>query len=189
MSKFIFYTIFNFMSLKQKTRFKNCRLIMKKALILLIFFTIALNAMQTDSTKIPAVKDRQSIRQFFFSCGIIGCPDVFSLNLGYQLNENFSLSVKGSLFAIAGSEWGGIFTGFRIGYHSNEKLLLVFNTYGFELNHSVHAFELTAGYENISVKLFSFYWAVGLSGSISKYEAGEPVKYLPVLKWGVNLNF
>jgi hypothetical protein len=162
---------------------------MKNLFLFILLFTVSLIAAQADSSKIMSESEKDCVRKTFFSSGIIGCPDILSVNYGYQITENFSVSLKSSLFAIAGSQWGGVFFGLRLGYHTSTKKLYVFNAFGFEINHTAHAFELTAGYENISCKFFSFYWAVGLSGSISKFENGEPVKYLPVIKWGVNLNF
>lgn len=161
---------------------------MKKILTIVFFCALLLHAADIDSTKseLKTVKNRT----VFFTLGILCVPDALSAHIGFQLNKNWSIALKGSIFFVAGSIWSSDFIGARISCHLNDKFLFVFNTISMEVgkvDQEGGGFELTTGYENTSNKFFSFYWAVGISGGIYKFKYSEPVRYLPVLKWGINL--
>jgi hypothetical protein len=159
-----------------------------------------------DPLEIPGEKEK-SIRSVFLYSSI-GLVEVFSLGLGKQLNEDFSLSVKfaaawiGSSASILPNGARGV--GFRLAYHkpilffnatSCDYLLYLLSTLdwdtrkrepGYDPFVKGHYFELSLGKETVDKPGFHLFWAVGFCISAAK-EAH--ILYAPSLKIGVDFNF
>ncbi len=145
---------------------------------------------------------------FLFSS--IGLIEVVSIGVGYQVNENFSFSLKGSATWIGSSAMilpnSANGYGIKLTYH---KPLLIFNAASFEYilytqstldweskklygqiekipTLKGYYLDFTIGRETINESGFNFLWGIGICVSAAK-EAH--ILYAPSLKIGLNYNF
>lgn len=136
------------------------------------------------TTVIPT--DRDSIRRYYYSVGI-GLFEFFQVGVGYQINSQYSFSVKyantwlaygGGFVAVPGNGggWGiavnyfksiGVFNNIRFEsiYYTDLPPLYYNDT--FNKNHGFY-FQINLAQENIlkSEKFIELYWYVGVGGNI-----------------------
>lgn len=165
------------------------KLIVKRALIFLFIFVVSLEAQSEE--KINNV-DNLNIRNVFLSIGS-GFPEVLTARLGAQLNANWSLSGKASVYY---SQLGGTMNfgigiiGIRVTNYFAEKIFL-FNNISLDAGYLGQAgdknlaADLSIGNESI-LKTIKTYWSIGFS--IVQEASSEHVYLLPGIKLGINLN-
>lgn len=191
---------------------------MKK--ILLILIVVTLNAKflfsqinlinNTNSNSLTNNTEIDNDLRGIFLFSSIGLIEVVSIGVGYQVNENFSFSLKDSATWIGSSAMilpnSASGYGIKLTYH---KPFLIFNTSSFEyilytqstldwerkkLYGQIEKIPTLKGYyldfnigrETINESGFNFLWGIGICVSAAK-EAH--ILYAPSLKLGLNYNF
>jgi len=149
-------------------------------------------------------KNEKKVRNIFLFSSI-GVLEIISVGIGYQITDNFSLSLKGS---VTGFE-GGAFNvpnstkglGIKLTYYCP---FIFLNTISFEytlhldanfdyLGRRIHKpslkgsfFDFNIGKESINEAGFNFFWSVGFCINSVKY---VQILYSPSIKIGLNFNF
>lgn len=181
---------------------------MRKFISVFFLFIVTNNVFPKEIDSTNSANENE-LRNIFvtFNTGIL---EFISVGIGYQMNDDFSIALKGSATWIGSSAMGlpNSASGFGIkaSYH---KPFLFFNTtsidylvyfnstldweskkqpwkLGYEPFVKGHYFEFNVGKENIKKNGFNFFWSIGICVSAAK-EAHILVS--PSLKGGVNFNF
>lgn len=163
--------------------------VMKTTLIILLLCLMRINAQNEDEI---VNQNNSNNRVIFLSIGT-GFPECLTSRIGYQLNNNWSLSCKASVYY---SNTGGTMNfgvgvlGIKVTNYFDEKIF-VFNNLSFDAGYlraagdKNLAFDLSVGNESI-LKSVRTYWALGFS--IVQEGSSEHVYLLPGIKLGINLN-
>jgi hypothetical protein len=170
------------------------------------------NLIGTYSEKMPdsTAEVTGNIRNIYLSASL-GILEVGTFGLGYQINNNFSVSVIGGMAWIGSANYGfpGYATGYGLIMSYYYKKILLFNTVsidyilylnssldweslkqpwllGYEPTTKGYYLELNIGRQTINKSGFNIFWSVGVAVSSAKQ---ANILYAPSLKIGINYNF
>lgn len=191
---------------------------MKQILLILIVVTLSAKSLfsqsnlinNTNSNSLTNNAEIDNDHRGIFLFSSIGLIEVVSIGVGYQVNENFSFSLKGSATWIGSSAMilpnSASGYGIKLTYH---KQFLIFNAATFEYvlytkstldwerkklygqiemipTFKGYYLDFNIGRETINESGFNFFWGLGICVSAAK-EAH--ILYSPSLKVGLNYNF
>lgn len=149
--------------------------------------SIAMNKNETDSLS------QTNTRNIIFTLGS-GYPELISFKLGYQLNDDWSVSAKVSSYYNGHGDQiylGTIMWGLKITRYY-DPVFLGINNFTFEPGYdkdgkySNYSFDIYIGYETIRSTFIKPYWSLGFS-FIKTYD--HELYITPGLKIGLNINF
>ncbi len=172
---------------------------MKQIKFLFLFFNIIvilqLNVLAQENNYDENIKNRK-----IFSSLTIGAIEIMSFSIGYQINDNFSVALKGQTIA-SGGGWILPNTGAGIGlvgsYYFNSSIFnslklsvtpLYKTSYYKEPNGFIKGFslELATNREKLYSQLFRFYYELGIA--YCKVNDRNPL-LAPIVKIGIIYNF
>lgn len=186
---------------------------MKKYLLITFFILINVQILSEQNVPLYAneyldssqlIYYKHNIRTLFFFSSV-GILEIFSIGLGYQVTEHWSVSLKGSLTGFEGgfllsNSAGGY--GAKVAYHFNQ--VFIFNKASIEYTGHLSAnidyaglyidepfykgsfVDINIGYEKVIERGINFWWSIGYCINDVKY---AKTLYWPSIKTGINYSF